>query len=256
MHWTVRGGVVAGAAIGGTTEQDTVTRLLDAMSALERTGGIEAAGIERLFRASAADDDGGEHGYGLPSAGYTAFRLPSGKLFAFPPGYNEDWLWSLLHEAEGKTRVVRTIQTVVHEPPTLRRSSRNDILFEMRGDLILDCLAEGRGLGPRAPVLALEALPRHVPDPSVMPQARVAELLQRVRQLSGNGNGRALHDLAAFGLETLGEMQRSKELDMDGGAALRGWSADALAKHRSFAAALRSAAVGATVTASLRRGRL
>ncbi len=126
-------GLVVGATIEGTTEQDTVTRLLEAVRALERAGGKEARGIERLFRATSDVDDREGHGYGLPSAGYTAFRIPSAKLFAFPPGYNEDWLWSLLHKAEGKTRVLRTAQPVVHAPPALRRSSRIDILFEMVG---------------------------------------------------------------------------------------------------------------------------
>lgn len=249
-------GVVAGAAIGGTTEQDTVTRLSDALCVLETKAHNTATPIEELFRVPPDSDGRGGDGFGVPSAGYMAFRLPSARLFAFPPGYNEDWLWCLLHEADGETRVVRTNQAVAHEPPLLRRSTRGDILFELAGDLVLDCLAERRTGNRRGPEATLDELARREPDPSVMPLVRANELLEEACRLADNGHKRTLLELACYGLRTLEDMRRSGELEMDGGPMLRAWSSDAVAKHQSFAATLRTASAGFAVTASLRKGRL
>ena len=237
-NYRASGAVVVGAEIGGTTEQDTVTRLSDAMRMLQSNTQNSAVPAGELFRVLPDSDSRRAGACGWLSAGYMAFRLPTTSLFAFPPGYNEDWLWCLLHGAGGEARLLRADQVVVHEPPVLRQSTRNDILFELAGDLILDCLVERRDGRPRSPESVLEDLASRAPDPSVMPSVRAERVLKQARGLSENEHGRALADLESYGLSVLRDMLRSGELEVDGITRLRAWSADAAAKHISFATTL------------------
>lgn len=250
------GGVVVGAKIGGLTEQDTVTRLWDAIRCVESKTHDCFVPAEELFRVPPGGDPGAVDAAGWVSAGYMAFRLPPTRLFAFPPGYNEDWLWCLLHDACGDTRIVPADQMVMHEPPCLRRSTRDDVLFEMAGDLILDCLEERRSGNSSGPDSALEDLANHAPAVFLMPSARAKAVLERAQCLSEKGHLRALPELQSYGLSVLGDILRSCELDMDGSARLSAWSSDAAAKHKSFAATLGNATAQATVGAMLQEGKL
>lgn len=254
-HYRVSGAVVGGAEIGGTTEQDTVTRLSDAIRLLQSKTHNSAVSAGELFRVPPDSDSRRADACGWLSAGYVAFRFPATSLFAFPPGYNEDWLWCLLHGAGGEARLLRADQAVVHEPPALRQSTRDDILFELAGDLILDCLAERRYGKLRRPESVLEDLADRAPNPSVMPSVRAERVLKQARGLSENGHGRALADLETYGLSVLRDMLRSGELEMDGTRRLRAWSADAAAKHRSFATTLRAVTVRCALRAALKEGR-
>jgi hypothetical protein len=249
------GGMVAGAEIDGMTEQDTVTRLSAAMRLLESKAYHCAVPAEELFRVSPDSGNGRTGECGWVSAGYMAFRLPATKLFAFPPGYNEDWLWCLLHDASGVTRVFRVDQTVVHKPPLLRQPTRDDILFELSGDLILECFAERSGRRSRRSDTALEDLANHVADPSVMPSVRARTVLEQARHLSETGV-RAIEELESYGLKVLRDMLRSGELEMDGNRTLSAWSTDATAKHKSFAATLGSTTVRSTFETMLQEGKL
>lgn len=249
------GGVVAGAEIGGMTEQDTVTRLSDAMRLLETKAHNSPVPAKELFRVP-PDGDSPAGACGWVSAGYMAFRLPPARLFAFPPGYNEDWLWCLLHGVGGDTCVVRLDQTVLHGPPSLRPSTRDDILFELAGDFIFDCLAECRNGRPGGPDTVLQDLAKQEPDPAVMPLVRTETVLEQRRLLTENGHGRTLPELERYGLSVLGDMLRSGELEIDGNAILGAWSADAAAKHRSFAATLGAATTRVALGTILQAGRL
>ena len=253
-HYRAQGGVVVGAEIGGTTEQDTVTRLSDAIRLLQSKTDNSPVPAEELFQVPPESDGLRADACIWPSAGYMAFRVPPTSLFAFPPGYNEDWLWCLLHGAGGEARLLRADQAVVHNPPVLRQSTPDDILFELAGDLILDCLVERRDGRPRRPELVLEDLADRAPDPSDMPSVRAETVLKQARGLSENGHGRALADLESYGLSVLRDMLRSGELEMDGSKRLRAWSADAAAKHRSFATTLRAVTVRCALWTALKEG--
>lgn len=250
------GGVVVGAKIGGANELDTVTKLLDAMRALEANNLNTALLAEELFRMPAGHDDHNAGGCRWVSGGYMAFRLPPERLFAFPPGYNEDWLWCLLHDACRDTRLQRADQAVVHEPPLLRRSTRDDIFFELAGDLIFDCLATrpyGRSSRPDA---VLEDLGQHTPHPSFMPLVRAEEVLEQACRLSESGHRRAMSELEIYGLSVLRGMQGSGELEMNGSTVMNAWSSDAVAKHRSFTGTLGTATARVALAAMLQEGRL
>lgn len=247
--------LVMGAEINGTTEQDTVTRLYDALRMLKSNDDYSAMRTEELFRVPPGLNSRCADVCGCISAGYMAFRLPFRNLFAFPPGYNEDWLWCLLHGAGCETRLLRADQSVLHEPPVLRQSTREDILFELAGDLIVDCFMEVRNGRPRGPELVLEELAEHTPPPSVLPSVRAEEVVAQARALCGNGHVPALAGLESYGLSILGDMLHSGELEMDGSKSLRAWSADAVAKHRSFATTLKTVNVWCALRAILKEGR-
>lgn len=254
-HYRASGAVVVGARIDGTTEQDTVTRLSDAIRLLQWKTYDSAIPAEDLFRVPPDSDSCSADACGWLSAGYMAFRLPTTSLFAFPPGYNEDWLWCLLHGAGGEARLLRADHAVVHEPPVLRQSTRDDILFELAGDLILDCLVVRRDGRRRSPESVLEDLADRTLDPSVMPSMRAERVLKQARGMLENGHGRALANLESYGLSVLRDMLRSGELEMDTTRRLRAWSTDAAAKHRSFARTLGALTARCALRATLKEGR-
>lgn len=247
--------MVVGVEIGGMTEQDTVTRLSDAMHLLQARTHGSALSAEEFFRVPPDFESGDAVACGWLSAGYMAFRLPVTSLFAFPPGYNEDWLWCLLHGAGGEVHLLRTDQVVMHEPPALRQSLCHDILFELAGDLVLDCLMECRDRRPRRPESVLEDLADYAPDPLIMPWVRAERLLKQAQGLSENRYGRVLADLESYGLSILRDMLHSGKLEMDPSRMLRVWSADAAAKHRSFATTLGDVPVRCAIRAALKEGR-
>lgn len=253
-HYRASGAALLGAEIGGTTEQDTVTRLSDAIGLLQSKIDSFSVPAEALFRVQPDSDSRRADPCGWLSGGYMAFRLPTTSLFAFPPGYNEDWLWSLLHAAGGEARLLRVDQAVLHEPPVLRRSTRDDILFELAGDLIFDCLVAYRDGRARRPESALEDLADRAPDPSVMPAVRAETVLKQARGLSENGHRGTLADLESYGLSVLRNMLRSGELEMDGSRRLRDWSADAVAKQRSFATTLETVTTSCALRTALKEG--
>ena len=250
------GGVIVGAKITGTSELDTITKLFDAMCALETSSLNTTLRAEELFRMSRGHDDHNPVGCRWVSGGYMAFRLPSMSLFAFPPGYNEDWLWCLLHCALEDTRVLRADQSVVHNPPSLRHPTPVDLLFELVGDLIFDGLPTrhyGRLIRPDS---VLEDLAQHAPVSSDMPLVRAGEVVQQARKLSTNGHRRVLSELDTYGLGVLRRLLQSGELEMNGSAVMKAWSVDAAEKHRSFAATLGAESARVALGALLQEGRL
>ena len=246
--------LILGAEIGGTTEQDTVTRLSHAMHLLRSKSQSCPVSSSDLFRVARDFDGHCAHMCEWLSAGYMAFRLPSTALFAFPPGYNEDWLWCLLHGVLRETRLLQADQLVLHEPPVLRHSTRDDIHFEISGDLIFDCLMECRDVSPRTPAAVLEYLGNHAPDPSVMPSLRAEGVLKQAYGLSENGYSGTVAELENYGLSVLRDMLHSGELDLDGSRMLRAWSIDATAKHKSFALTLGTVTVRSAIQATLEEG--
>ena len=250
------GGVIVGAKITGTSELDTITKLCDAMCALETSSLNTTLRAEELFRMSRGHDDHNAVGCRWVSGGYMAFRLPPMSLFAFPPGYNEDWLWCLLHCVLEDTRVLRADQSVVHNPPSLRHPTPADLLFELAGDLVYDGLSTRHFSRPIRADLVLEDLAQHVPAPSDMPLVRARDVVQQARKLSMNGHRRVLSELDTYGLGVLRDLLQSGELEMEGSAVMKVWSGDAAEKHRSFAATFGAKSRWVALEALLQEGRL
>jgi len=254
-HYRALGPVVIGAEIGGTSELDTVTRLSDALCVLESKSQNSAVATTELFQVYPSPHNRHAAECEYLSAGYMAFRLPATGLFAFPPGYNEDWLWCLLHVAGGRACLLRDDQVVVHEPPALRQSTRDDILFEIAGDLIFDCLAEPRDGTTSGPEFILERLADCVPDVSMIPSMRAEAVLRRALRLRENGHGGALPGLESYGLSVLRNMLDSGELELDGTRTLQAWSVDAVAKHKSFAMTLGDVNVRCVLREAMKEGK-
>ncbi|MEZ6137014.1 MAG: hypothetical protein R3C53_19135 [Pirellulaceae bacterium] len=231
IHGSDTNGIIAGAMICGMSELDTLTRLSDAIVVLKAN---PAATDETLvFRAPQMDDT---IALRCVSAGYMAFRLSDASTFAFPPGYNEDWLWCLLHK--NTTDLLREDQRVVHSPPSIRRSTRDDLRFELSGDLILDCLSEYDGYGCDFMGKLLNTLQNHTPSISLMPVTRVRELLKQHEQLATREGVAGFRIIERNGLNVARNMLRSGELELDGRELLRSWCQDTLTKQQSFAATM------------------
>ena len=224
-------GVIAGATICGMSELDTLTRLSDALTVLEANPAVTAESV--VFRALRTDDTAAVR---YVSAGYMAFRFTDSVTFAFPPGYNEDWLWCLLHK--NTAEVLREDQRVMHDPPSIRCSTRDDLCFELSGDLIFDCLSEYDGEDSALMETLLSTIQNHTPLTSLMPTTRVHELLEQYDQLATRERVSGFWVIERNGLSVARDMIRSGELELDGRELLRAWCQDTLAKQRSFASTM------------------
>ena len=128
-EWT---NVIVGAQIFGLSEMDTITKLAMAARRMRSREGYRAR-VEELL-ADECGDQSGPVECDWVSAGYMAFNLEPSQYFAFPPGYNEDWLWCLLHRGAGKVRIIRSAQRVRHGPAETRSPTGNeDLWFELMG---------------------------------------------------------------------------------------------------------------------------
>lgn len=229
-------GLIVGAPMTGISELDTITRLTDAMDRL--TGSCsETARVSprRLFQVPQIPASTSPSGCRYVSGGYLAFRLARGELFAFPPGYNEDWLWCLL-QSNSAARVIRSSEPVAHEPPTLRQPTQQDLTFELLGDLVLDCLDVQQPRPIDTPQDMLINLAARAPEPEWMPELRAKELLDKTKKLRHRDEAAILEP---YGTSILGEMLRLGELDWNGAELMTSWSRDAVAKHNAFAETVR-----------------
>lgn len=215
-------GLIVGAEIGGQSEMDTLTRLHESIRGLE----------SRQINCTASSYDLRDIDCGWVSAGYMAFNLHPTQLFAFPPGYNEDWLWCLLHSISGKVRVVRGEQVVQHAPPEPRRATPSDILFELDGDLVFDCLCVHRDGERRTPLATLDTLAQYTPSPEVLPTTRIAEVMELAHQSTSDGPVQSC--LNDYGLSAVEAVLRSGALYVGEKTILQDWCVDAIAKHESY----------------------
>ena len=225
-------GLIVGAEISGQSEMDTLTRLHEAIQRLE-SGRINCRrSLDELFSIAGSTHRTRNVSCGWVSAGYMAFSIPPTQLFAFPPGYNEDWLWCLMHVISGDVRVVRSGHAVQHAPPAVRRPTRIDVLFELAGDFIWDCLCNYRHTQQRTPLSTLHALARHRPTIEVLPTTRMVEVMELARRpTSGPRLTSCLND---YGLRAVEALMHSGDLSSSEGTILPDWCSDAIAKHESY----------------------
>ena len=246
-------GLVVGAEIGGRSEMDTLTQLHDALQQLESEANNHNAPIDKLFCKAGGSHNTGNVNCGWVSAGYMAFNICPTQLFAFPPGYNEDWLWCLMHHIGGEVRVLRSEQIVQHAPPTLRRATRANIRFELAGDLIFESLCAYRDGEQRTPLATLFALAQHVPCAEVLPTSCVAEVINLARAL--RSNRRMWSCLNHHGLTALEAVTSMGSLHLSEKTILPDWCEDTIAKHRSFSALPANEAVQSVMAAMAVEGR-
>ena len=246
-------GLVVGAEISGQSEMDTLTRLCDVIRRLESRQIDCKAPLDERYHLTGSSHDTTDVNCGWVSAGYMAFNLHPTQIFAFPPGYNEDWLWCLMHGISGEVRVVRSEQVVRHDPPELRRSTHSNILFELAGDLVFDCLRVYHDGDKRSPLATLRALARHTPSAEVLPTTRVAEVMALVSQLTSNG--RLQSCLSDYGFSAMEAAMHSGDLHMSERTILPDWCDAAVAKHKSYSSLPASEAVQGVIAAMMIEGR-
>lgn len=87
------------------------------------------------------------------------------------------------------------------------------------------------------------------------PSVRVETVLKRALGLRKNGHDCVLEELEMYGLSVLRNMLHSGELEIDSASALRVWSLDAAAKHKSFAATLGDATVRHALREAIKEGK-
>lgn len=228
-------GVIVGARIAGINERDTIERLTDALDGLVGLGDeLGPRCWHDLFWVKRSIDCA-TRTTRYVSGGFLAFQIPFGELYAFPPGYNEDWLWCLLYSTTQKVSIWIS-GAVTHGPPDIRRPTRSDVLFELNGDLIFDCLEEQQPFKATDPVSVICSMAGRVLDEDSLPAVRTAKLLERASLLSGGGPCPAALEL--FGLGILRCMLAEGHLNLDAGRVVREWCYDAVAKHKAMAATL------------------
>jgi hypothetical protein len=173
---------------------------------------------------------------------------------AFPPGYNEDWLWCLLYSSDPQVQILRTGEIVYHDPPFIRRPTREDLVFELIGDFVFERLEEHCESSTAEPEEILFELSTLSPSPADQPSARVQELLSKVQVLINNG--RPVRLLNHYGLSVLTQILQENKLEIDYSVVLADWCSDAIAKHRSMAATLRDERTMRALTILSHEGRL
>ena len=250
--------VIVGGHIAGVDEHDVLTRLDRAIQSytLPRVSARRSMLVETHFRRPAQTTTATPIEVEWVSGGYLAFCLAPERVIAFPPGYNEDWLWCVSSRREGHARVFRLPQVVYHEPVGVKRPTADDVLFELFGDLILDQTLDASV--DREPSGARANGPPQVvaqPRPSVdSPATRVQNLLERIEAMDRDRE--LVSAFGDFGLTTVKEMLERQDLTADWGRGVSAWRINADEKRTSFAATIGSKAARATVQAVIEDGRL
>ncbi|MGH7243406.1 MAG: hypothetical protein ACREJD_08330 [Phycisphaerales bacterium] len=246
-------GAIVGAEIGGLSELDVVTRLWNAIDFLaERRSDAVSRGPREVFRATTGAIRQTDCSGHYASGGCLAFSLTPQQMTAFPPGYNEDWLWCLLGQRQD-VRTAWSASPVTHDPPWVRRPSADDCLFELVGDLVLDCLEELRCENVLTPAQRLERLSKMKPGNDLFPETRVRELCDRLAAAAIDAEGRTM--LREHGLASLIQLRDSGKLSGDWGSIVAAWSRDATSKLRSHQTAMLDVGVLAHLRSIWKEGR-
>jgi hypothetical protein len=227
---------IAGAQIGGISELDTITMLNDAIDRATTVADLDISSHRELFRAKKQCPPILGSRCRFVSAGYLAFRLPGDVLFAFPPGYNEDWLWCLIHAAASQVQIVSLGEVVMHDPPVLKQLSQAELLFELTGDIVFGSVEERVFPLHIDPEGVLMCLVNHSPPIESMPSARAFEVMHKVRCAKVDGLFPILQD---YGVRELATLLGAGKLEMDGTRVMNDWASDAIVKQRSLALTLR-----------------
>ncbi len=231
------GTAIVGADISGANENDTVSRLSAALDLLDsRPTGDGEVTAQQLFFVPTSSPTGVDGPPRYVSGGYLAFRVASHRLFAFPPGYNEDWLWCLLQRAYTDTTICRSGEVVVHDPPCVRKTTQDDFRFELPGELVFDCLLAFTPNVSSNTVDILQSLAQFPLSPQLLPSFRARELSQRAARIHDSSHGLDL--VREYGLGALDSMLTAGELDIDGSQVLSAWCRDAIVKQQAFSATL------------------
>lgn len=139
------GFVIAGASLAGTDERGIIERLELALNVIKgSSASIRSLEPEVFFQMPDQPRSQSPEPCQYVSGGYIAFTSPnSGRPpFAFPPGYNEDWIWCIENCRHRKAKVFRLPLTVIHDPHQVRMMTHEDVKFELLGDLTFELILQ------------------------------------------------------------------------------------------------------------------
>lgn len=247
-------GVVMGARLDGVSEHDVLTRLWQGVGVLGPAGGSSERDPKEVFLACAPLAARLQTTGRYPSGGCLAFALSPGQMTAFPPGYNEDWLWSLLQRDRPDVRIVWSRHSPIHDPPSVRRPTDADCMYELSGDLVLDCLESLVCPAGAGPIERLTLLAQAEPAADHLPGSRLQALREELAEAELGGSARGL--LLAYGLAGLERLSRAGMLDVDWQGIVAAWCRRASAVIRSFDASLTEGGVLEQVESEWTKGQV
>lgn len=230
-------GVVMGAQLHGVSELDIITRLWQGVEVLaQRSVDASECDPKSVFGASTRVAPELQVSGRYPSGGYLGFALEPGQMTAFPPGYNEDWLWGHLRRDRPDVQVAWASHAALHDPPSVRRPTDADCIFELTGDLSLDCLEMLECPAGTGPIQRLALLAEAEPIANLMPIFRLQALREGIAKANLDEKARSI--LLEHGLGSLERLSHAAELDVDWRASVVAWSRRAAVAIHSFEAAL------------------
>lgn len=226
-------GVVMGAQLHGVSELDIITRLWQGVEVLgQRPADASGCDPKRVFGAYASVAPELQVSGRYPSGGYMALALNPTQITAFPPGYNEDWLWGLLRRGRPGVEVLWARHAARHDPPSVRRPTDADCVFELTGDLVLDCLEMLDCPAGLDPTQRLALLAEAQPTPELLPAFRLRELREGIAKANLDEKARSI--LFEHGLGSLERLSGAAALDVDWRARVAAWCRSAAVAMRSF----------------------
>lgn len=230
-------GAVLGAELHGVSELDIITRLWQGIDVLTQSHIHTCRNDPKsVFRADSKNAPDSQTSRRYPSGGYLGFSLSPDQMSAFPPGYNEDWLWCLLWRGRQDVEVAWSRHTAIHDPPSVRRPTEEDCIFELTGDLVLDCLELLDWQSDTSPTERLALLGQMEPGADLLPEARLQELRDRLGQANLDEGARSM--LLEHGLASLERLSQAGALHGDWRTIVAAWCRSATMVLQSFDAAL------------------
>ena len=231
------GSIIAGVHIVGTDERGVIERLDQVLKRLETfEGQLDKNNLKGFFQMPDIPFPQNPEPVHYVSGGYMAYSLPNDSVLAFPPGYNEDWLWCMEIGRRGIAKVFRLQQVLRHDPPFIREMTDEDVYFELLGDLIFDLVEESFKAEAEtntdihnSTALSLANISHYIPTDDI----RV--LIERSRSCA---NSEALRKYGLGPLERLNGIERSTE---DWIEEVCAWQIDAEQKKQSFQLAINAA---------------
>jgi hypothetical protein len=252
------GSVVAGAHIGGVDETDIISRLEGGMKractcGIDSEQRISARESFTISPVSAKTVTRSQ----FVSGGYLSFKFAPGTIEGFPPGYNEDWLWCLSLQSTEKASVFRIPQVVRHDPVVIRRPNENDMLFEVRGDVVLQYeVARSKPCRPRDVRTGSDENGDAQEDDHDAPERRVEMLLTQAEQHADQCGASIADQFGPFGLGVVKRMQLDLRFRLDWKSEFDRWKVQSDRNRNSFREAMQSEVTAKLASRLIEEGRI
>lgn len=243
--------IIVGAHIGGTCELDITSRINSFIDeSQDRCSTSRLNDLQDLFCVRSPPSFGTRGATNYVSGGYLGFKISHKKLFAFPPGYNEDWNWCLLQSKVHNVKIFHSDEIAIHEPPNFRKPTMTDCEFELYGDLIFDSLFEFFPESRLGIEEFLSCLSSVHPRNSNLPSSRVADLIDKSKQVPDN----YMSILEEYGLSSLRRLHASRRVPANEPSVIHDWCHATRSNICEFASILCNQSVKSELFMLMRQG--